>query len=319
VTTDDLPGRLVRSPLFRGVPMAFVTAMAARCDAVALASGETLLTAGSSNDRLYLVLSGSVRVRMARGDESNPTNVTLVSLGPGECVGELSILDGRPVSADVIAEESTVLTSFDHNQLWALIEASPVAARNLLQILGGRIRHDDAVLAEPGRLRYVEQAGMIDSLTGLRNRRWLEDAFSRQLERSARTAQPVSILLIEIDHFTELNKAHGTLVGDALLCRVAEVLLYGLRPQDMLTRYAGGEFAVLLPGLDASATIAVAERLRHAVESAPRDGEGAALPVVTISIGGTTRRPFEALQDLLQRAEGSLERAKQGGHNRTSD
>jgi len=322
VTTDELSTAIARSPIFRGVSTSLVSAVAARCQARVLASGETLLTAGSSNDRLYLVLSGSVRVRLVNPADSaslNPSNLIHVRLGPGECVGELSILDGRPVSTDVIAEEATVLISFDRDTLWALIEASRDIARNLLRTLAGRIRHDDAALAEPGLLHYAEQAGMVDSLTGLRGRQWLDETFPRQLERSARTAQSISLLLIDIDHFTQVNKERGRAVSDELLRHTSRELGRGLRPQDLLARYGGGMFAVLLPGLDLLATIALAERLRLAVEASTKNAEAATLPPLTVSIGGTSKRPYESLADLLKRDEESLERAKQAAGNHTSE
>ena len=160
------------------------------------------------------------------------SDVAHVTLEAGDCVGEISILDGQPVSADVIAEESTVVLSVDRQQLWELIDASAAVARNLLRLLAGRGRHDDEVLGESSRLqRYFERIATVDGLTGLRNRRWLDDAFARQLDRGARTDQPTSLLMIDLDHFKLVNDEHGHLVGDAVLSRVAQTLSATLRPR----------------------------------------------------------------------------------------
>lgn len=301
---------LVRSPLFRDVSAALVSAVASTSESRPLSMHERLLTAGADNDRLYIVLSGSVSVRLPGTDASH------VRLGPGECVGEISILDGRPASADVFADEPTVVLSFDRHQVWTLVDASAELARNLLRLLAGRVRHDDAALGEATKLqRYFERIATVDGLTGLRNRRWLDDAFARQLDRCARAAQPVSLLMIDLDHFKRVNDEHGHMVGDAVLCRAAHLLAAALRPQDLLARYGGEEFAALLPALDAASALVVAERLRQTVASAPQELDAKPLPPMTISIGVTTRRAHEALPDLLHRADIALYRAKEAGRN----
>lgn len=305
---------LLRSSLFRDVPAPLVSTVAARSQTRALAAREMLLKAGTNNDRLYIVMAGRVSVRMADSDEPH------VRLGPGECVGEISILDGRPTSADVIAEEPTIVLSFDREQLWTLVDASAELARNLLRLLAGRVRHDDVAIGEANRLqRYFERIATMDGLTGLRNRRWLDDVFARQLDRAARSAQPVSVLMIDLDHFKRVNDEHGHLIGDAVLCRVAQVLTAALRPNDMLARYGGEEFAALLPGFDTVSAIVLAERLRHAVADAPQDADAKPLPPMTVSIGVSTRRAYEALPELLKRADEALYRAKEEGRNRARD
>jgi diguanylate cyclase (GGDEF)-like protein len=311
---DDVQDALVRSPLFRGVPASLVAAVAATSEARLLAPKERLLTSGSRNSKLHVVISGAVDV-LTDGSDGH-----VITLGPGECVGELSVLDGRSVSADVIAHESTVVLSFDREQIWVLIDSSAELARNLLRILAHRVRQADSALTESARLkRYFERLATVDGLTGLRNRRWLDDAFPRQLERAARLEQPVSLLMIDIDRFKQMNDTHGHLVGDAVLGRVAEILTNGLRPQDLLARYGGEEFAVLLPGLDLAGSVNVAERLRRTVELAKSAEGEEPLPSTTISIGVAETRRDETIASLLVRADAALYRAKHGGRNRTSD
>jgi diguanylate cyclase (GGDEF)-like protein len=310
VLDQSLQAGLLRSPLFRDVPASLVSSLAATCQPRALDAQEMLLKAGVNNDRLYIVMAGCVGVRM--GGRAEPH----VRLGPGECVGELSILDGRPTSADVVAEEPTIVLSFGREQVWTLIDASAELARNLLRLLAGRVRHDDVVIGEANRLqRYFERIATMDGLTGLRNRRWLDDAFARQLDRAVRSAQPVSVLMIDLDHFKRVNDEHGHLVGDAVLCWVGQVLTAALRPQDLLARYGGEEFAVLLPGFDTASAVAIAERLRRAVADAPQDADAKPLPPMTVSIGVSTRRAYETLPDLLRRADEALYRAKEEGRN----
>ena len=309
---DDL---LLRSPLFAGVSPATISATFSGSELRELSRQDVLLHAGSTNDTLYIVLSGSLRVHMPGADQPH------VRLGVGECVGELSLIDGQEVSADVMADEPTVVVAVDRDQLWWLIESSPEVARNLFRILAGRVRHDDAMLGESRRLHtHLERIATIDALTGLRNRRWLDDMFPRQLDRASRTGQPVALLMIDVDRFKSLNDAHGHLVGDAVLCRLAQVLAGHVRAQDLLARYGGEEFVVLLPDTDADAAETSAERLRQAVEVAGRESSAPPqrLPAVTVSLGVASRHEEEALASLLERADQALYRAKESGRNRWS-
>ena len=306
---DDVTGTLARSALFAGVPPSLVAEASARCDAVILAVHERLPPAGL-RDRLYLIASGTLQVRAhGTGDDG-------ALMGPGECVGGRALVGGGPVPTDVIAREPSALVAFDEAALWTLVDASPEFARNLLRILAGREREGSATAGECARVVDLDaEASTVDSVTGLPNRRWMEDAFKRQIERSTRTAQAASILVLDVDHYAALCAQHGQRVSDALLRRTADVLARALRPDDLLSRCGSGTFAVLLPGFDAQATISLAERLRAAVGTAGEPGDG--LPTVTVSIGGTTRRPFETLAELLKRAEDALQHAQQTDSRRT--
>ncbi|MES1256106.1 MAG: GGDEF domain-containing protein [Acidobacteriota bacterium] len=305
---------LRQSPLLAGVPPTTVSAIVAGSELRHLAAQDILLSAGTANRTLYLVVSGRLRVHVPGTDEPH------VQIEAGECVGELSIIDGREVSADVVADEPTSVLALDHEQLWWLIDYSAEAARNLLRILAGRVRHDDAMLGESRRRRtHLEDLATVDALTGLRNRRWLDEMFARQIDRASRSGQPVSLLMIDVDHFKRRNDVHGHLVGDAVLRRVALTLASHLRPQDMLARFGGEEFAVLLPDCPAHTAETSAERLRHAVEAAPPDAvDLPAAPAATISVGIACGLPGDTLAALLDRADRALYRAKDSGRNRWS-
>jgi len=304
-----LQERLLGSKVFENVPPQLVYAAVAGSETRELSRQEVLLRAGTRNDELYVVISGRLSVHVPGAEQPH------VRLGAGECVGELSFLDGHDVSADVIADEPTLVLALDPDQLWPLIDSSAEVARNLLRILAGRVRGDVAALAESGRQqRQLEHVATVDGLTGLRNRRWLDDAFARQVARAARTGQALSVLMIDVDHFKRLNDEHGHRAGDVVLRDVAQTLASGLRPVDLLARYGGEEFAVLLPGLGSQTAIAVAERLRQAVEA----GRAQDRPGATVSVGVASLCADESLPAILGRADAALYRAKQSGRNRTS-
>jgi diguanylate cyclase (GGDEF)-like protein len=229
------------------------------------------------------------------------------------------VIDGNPVSADVVAESASEVIGVSGDELWALLDVSPEMARNLLFILSGRVRHDSTVLTVAARLRlHFERAATVDGLTGLRNRRWLDDAFARQLTRTLRTGRTSSLLMIDVDGFKQINDAFGHLIGDAVLCRVARTLAERLRPHDLLARYAGDEFLLMLPECDIDEATALADRLRQAVMAAAADPGHEPLPPTTISIGVATARLSDSLPALIGLADSALYRAKESGRNRIS-
>jgi diguanylate cyclase (GGDEF)-like protein len=164
---------------------------------------------------------------------------------------------------------------------------------------------------------HFERVAMVDGLTGLPNRRSLDDTFARQLTRTLRAQQPASLLMIDVDLFKRLNDQYGHLTGDAVLRRVAQTLRNQVRPQDLLARYGGEEFSLLLPNTEADAALAIAERLRQATARAGED-EADPLPFASVSIGVATARGPISLSELMSQSDAALYRAKQAGRNRVS-
>lgn len=158
----------------------------------------------------------------------------------------------------------------------------------------------------------------VDTLTGLANRREFDAVLEREWRRARRSGEPLSLLMIDIDHFKRLNDSSGHQVGDAHLRAVARALATGCtRATDVVTRYGGEEFAVILPATDAQAAQALAERLRAAVEAlrlhAPDPG-----PYVTVSIGVGAAVAMENDDPaaLLEATDAALYDAKRAGRNR---
>ena len=295
------------SPLFDRltprVKRALISAAATR----RVTAGDRVLVTGELNESLFIVLEGEVDVVLPGLD------VPHVRLGPGECVGELSILDGQPVSADVVAAEPTVLLQLDQIQVWSLIDASAAFARNLLRVLARRVRNDHAVLAEASdERRRFERLSMVDGLTTLHNRRWFDEVFPLHVLRLGREGRHCALLMADADRFKDINDRHGHTVGDAVLRRVGRALLAALRPGDLLARYGGEEFAILLGDVDERAALEVADRLRRQVAESGAEGS----PPCTMSVGVAVARPNEPFDALVARADAALFRAKEAGRNR---
>jgi len=155
-----------------------------------------------------------------------------------------------------------------------------------------------------------------DGLTGIPNRRHFADALARDLARSQRHARPLALVLFDIDHFKRVNDTHGHLAGDAVLREIAARVRATIRADEVLARWGGEEFAVLLPESDAAQAAEFAERLRRLVADAPVSAGDRTIPV-TISLGvGVTQGEAITADDLVRRADEKLYAAKDAGRNR---
>lgn len=157
-----------------------------------------------------------------------------------------------------------------------------------------------------------------DPLTGLANRRHFHAVLERAIDVVARSGEPALLLMVDIDHFKNINDTHGHVAGDRVLQSVAKCLAGCIRPMDTVARYGGEEFAVVLPNCLVSVGQAVAERIRQTIESLTiMVGPGACVSA-TISIGGAYApewvRSTAALW--IERADNLLYRAKSEGRNR---
>ena len=157
-----------------------------------------------------------------------------------------------------------------------------------------------------------------DPLTGIANRRALMEAMRHQVALAARRQTPLSLLMIDLDFFKQVNDRHGHMTGDAVLCAVAERIGQRLRAQDVFGRYGGEEFVILLPHTDAEGALRVAEDVRWHIERTPIVFDGAEIPI-TLSIGVHSRIPadgHDAGEAMLAAADRALYAAKASGRNR---
>jgi diguanylate cyclase (GGDEF)-like protein len=159
---------------------------------------------------------------------------------------------------------------------------------------------------------------MQDELTGLTNRRSILDALEQQLAMARRSGQPLSLLMLDLDHFKRVNDSFGHLAGDAVLRQVAAGIASRLRTQDIAGRYGGEEFLVILPGTTADGAVQLAEELRTSIAAERIEiGEGHRV-TITISIGvcGGIPTADQRVEDLIDAADRALYRAKENGRDR---
>ena len=163
-----------------------------------------------------------------------------------------------------------------------------------------------------------EHLAHTDSLTGLPNRRLFEEALEREWSRASRSGEPVSIAMVDIDHFKSFNDTYGHLAGDSALCQVAASFRTVVeRASDIVARFGGEEFVVLLPGTDVAGTLKLAQRLRFAVQDLGIPHAASTFGVLTVSIGFYTVHHVRDVESsvAIQCADQSLYRAKEAGRN----
>jgi diguanylate cyclase (GGDEF)-like protein len=166
----------------------------------------------------------------------------------------------------------------------------------------------------------LEKLAMHDPLTGLANRRKFAERFEYEMARVDRLRTPPSLLMVDIDHFKSINDQHGHLAGDACLKALAALLAESVREVDLVARFGGEEFVVLLPETSVVQSLLAAERMRRAVQAQPIGiGDGAPPVAVTISVGAATAAGAAlTLDEILASADEAVYRAKHAGRNRVS-
>jgi two-component system cell cycle response regulator len=177
--------------------------------------------------------------------------------------------------------------------------------------LGGPIRMASLV-------EEAQRLATIDPLTGLMNRRAFLSVLNVEIERSQRLHYPLGLLLLDIDHFKVINDTRGHAAGDAVLATVGHLLTREARKTDVLARWGGEEFIIVLSGADENTGRLAAERFRRTIESATvPDNRGERIPV-TASIGLACLEPGETTDSFVDRADRAMYAAKTAGRNRTS-
>jgi diguanylate cyclase (GGDEF)-like protein len=307
-----LADELAQTELFRNAPEAILNSVLERATPFDLAKGELLLTPERGNECVYLLLSGRLGLHFESLDSPE-----IRELHKGVSVGEMSIIDGMPPSAYVVAKEACRIFPIQRDLLQQLIaDASPVAD-NLLKLLTQWMRDSTLrIVRDRAQIWELTNHANVDALTRLYNRRWLDNAFPRLLEQATKGAHPLCILLIDVDHFKKYNDSQGHLGGDQALIAMGDVLKTTVRPYDSATRYGGEEFLIILPNTSKDEGIAAAERIRqNAEKKIITSAEGAILPGITISIGLAMSEPQSTQQTLVAAADAQLYRAKKDGRN----
>jgi GGDEF domain-containing protein len=275
--------------LFQKVSFESLAGYLLNCKVVTAVPHEVLISPLMERRRLMILIEGLLEVRM-----NGPEGLFLDDVVPGTCVGEMSVFDNADPSAWVIAKKPSRLLEIESSIALAMLNASHDLCLNLLHILSQRVRYSNKIVfADQHHIRCIEENAMVDSLTGLHNRRWLESMYTREMHRSNSGNFLLAAFMIDIDHFKNINDTYGHLAGDQVLISVARALVQCLRPSDM------------------------AERIRRAVENTSISLQDGSIISVTVSVGYAARTKGDTVKTLLDKADQGLYCAKKSGRNHT--
>jgi diguanylate cyclase (GGDEF)-like protein len=233
-TQTLLASMLASVPLFRGLQPAQLNALVAQATEQVYPAGHVITRQGEPPQSLWVMLSGRVRVVEATTD--GQAEMLLGEIGKSEVFGELGILRDQPRSATVIAVERTHCLVLSHPEFVAALNESLPLANGLLRVIASRLYDADRKLA-----RYAP-----DPLTGLNSRRALYEQYRRIAAGARRRKSGLLLLALDVLHLKTINDGFGYTLGDEVLRTVADALTEATRTTDIVARYGGDEFAVLL-------------------------------------------------------------------------
>ncbi len=287
---------------------------------VELEEGQKIFNEGDDGNELFIVMDGRVAtsISLPGGKEREIAEFT-----SGDFFGEMSIFEEAPRSATCSTKTRGALLSLHHGDFYRLIESHPaIAIKMMYRMLGittQRLRNTSEFLSD--MVLWGEEArrrSITDELTGVYNRRFLDEALSEHFETSRNTNRPLSVIMIDLDYFREINEHYGHATGDRVILEVVSVFKRCLEKKDMVARYGGDEFTIILPGSDSQRAIGTAENIRQCVEELEllKDLNGPVTRVTTSQ--GVASYPAHAgdLKLLRELADKALYRAKEEGRNR---
>ncbi len=227
-----------------------------------------------------------------------PVSTVGVAIGAGGCEGSVS---------------GVIRCILDNPWQWFFL-AHPLLFGVVFGALGTLARDRDRRIE--ALTEELRRRADTDGLTGLLNQRAFYERCAAEIARAGRAGVPLSLLILDLDHFKAFNDRHGHLAGDQALAAFAQALKTFVRSYDAVARYGGEEFAVILPGMARAEARAAADRFRQALHGLELSLPGLPRPVLTVSIGVAQWRPDEAPRDWLSRADRRLYAAKTSGRDR---
>jgi diguanylate cyclase (GGDEF)-like protein len=303
---------LKRLYILQNVNLESIKGLLDACSVKMLEPEEVLITPNEQNKTVFFILNGQLRIHL-----DSPEDEPITILNAGESVGEMSVIDKQLTSAYVVANEVCKLLVMNEDILWSLTQASHPAACNLLFMLAKRLRNTNSIVVEGVQLEQdFLRYGSFDALTGLHNRYWFNSMFRRQFIRSSINTKRLSVILADIDHFKKLNDMYGHLAGDQVLYEVAHTITKNIRPAEMVCRFGGDKFIILLPDEDIETARLMADRLLEAMRKTlpiPYGDKDIFQP--TLSLGLAEMQNDQTPEMLLQAVDEALQRAKENGRS----
>jgi diguanylate cyclase (GGDEF)-like protein len=282
--------------------------------------GEVLFREGEDGNELFIVKSGvmasSIRL-LSGGDREVATFHT------GNFFGEMSIFEKAPRSATCYCKKKSALLSLHEKDFYRIMEEYPEIATKImyrmLNITTQRLRDTGEFLSD--MVHWGEAArkrAITDELTGAYNRRFLDDALENQFDLSKTNGTPLAMMMVDFDYFRQINELYGNDAGDKTLTEVVRIFNRILRDNDILARFGGDEFTVLMPQTNSETACSIAEQIRKEVEELDiLKIHGGPVSRITLSFGiAAYPEHAAAVKQLKEAADRALYKAKEDGRNR---
>src|SRR5436309_2275536 len=288
---------LAAIPLFRRVSGDQRDLLLASASEQSFAPGQVLIRENDPPDRLFVILSGRVRVLEVAPD--SPVELIVGELGEGEILGELSALRNQPRSATVVAVERTHCLVIPQSEFLKVLQNSTELAVSLLRTLAGRLYETDRRLS-----RYAP-----DPVTGLAGRRAFHDQY-RRLAAVARRRKTGGLLLVaDVFQLKAINDRWGYGIGDDVLRIVADALVEGTRTTDLIVRHGGDEFVIFFPDAGPGDADTVITRVREKIKALA--GKRGVPVAVRCNFGvAYAQAPPDSAEELLRQADQDMLRRK---------
>jgi diguanylate cyclase (GGDEF)-like protein len=283
---------------------------------------EVIFPEGSSGEELYIVGMGRVSswIRLADGGAHQ-----VGEFGPGDFFGEMSLIEKAPRSATCQAMEPSSLFVLKGEDFYRLLEEQPGIAikimNRMLDAMADRSIRTSEFLSD--MVRWGDEArkrAVLDGLTGLFNRRFLDESLRDGLQKARTGGSPLTLIMMDLDHFRQINQNYGADTGDQAIRALVPVLRAVLRADDVPARCGGDEFAILLPNTPGGEALRLAQEICAGVRELDFfAGKGGPLERITTSQGIACFPEHAAdLKALWEAADRALYRAKEQGRDRAA-
>jgi diguanylate cyclase (GGDEF)-like protein len=316
---------LVKSSLFLNLSSLEFNAVSAFLERLKIKKGVVVFKEGDTGEDMFILLSGALSAFVSQSDG---TQRWMFDIKPGDFFGEMSIIAHEPRSATLTAKEDTDLMVLQGIDFYRLIFEHPMIGVKILKAIGAVQNQwlDQSSRHYSDLTRWGEAArrrAITDELTGLYNRRFLEESIKDRFEQGSVGLRKMSLMMMDLDRIHAINDHHGSRAGDLVIIAVAEILRSFMRSGDIAARLSGDEYAILLSDTDKDDAFHVAERIRMSVferqiqvPKTPNASENIAINTRT-SIGIAVA-PVHAktVESLVFAADGALRKAKELGRNR---
>ncbi len=316
--TEDLTDFLKKVDIFSSLDPKELSLLVSSFEVIDEGAGTCLFKEGDEGNEMYIVFSGRVTTTVSLPDGKT---IELASFKAGDFFGEMSIFDQASRSATCTTHEPSRLLSLHERDFFTFLTRYPDSAikiiYRMLSITASRLMNSSRFLSD--MVQWGENArkrAITDEMTGLFNRRFLDDAFDAQFQRAETEGTPLTVVMVDLDHFREINEEYGHQAGDRVILTVAPIFKKHMKSTDILARYGGDEFTFVCPDTDMDDAMERAQAICDAIRTLNIFDEQNG-PRITTSQGlASFPRHAKDLKTLREMADQALYSAKEMGRDR---